>query len=135
MNAVNRAKQIRQGIERPLGVEAIEVGMEWESPDQVRERTKEMKSSLYTDKRTDEDEPEVRRQIEAHLQEQAEEGVYTKVPVPDRRTPIEAVADPDGREMLEALLEGFERQNEIPAEAAIVRADVGVLCRLLKLFR
>ena len=74
-------------------------------------------------------------QIEAQLQEQAEEGVYTRVPVLDGRTPIEAVADPDGRERVEALLEGFERQSEIAARAAIVRPDVRVLRHLLKLFR
>jgi SEC-C motif len=135
VNSVNRAKRIRKEIERRLGSEAIHVSTEWESPDQVRERAKEMKSSLYTDKKTDEDDPEVRLQIEALLQKQVEGWVHTKVPALDGRTPIEAVADPDGREMVEALQEGFERQNEIPADAGIVRADVGVLRRLLNLFR
>jgi hypothetical protein len=77
--------------------------------------------------------PEVRRQIEAQLQKQVEGWVRTKLPALDGRTPMQAVADPDGREMVEALLEGWERQNEIPAARGIVRPDISALRRLLKL--
>jgi hypothetical protein len=37
--------------------------------------------------------------------------------------------------MVKALLEGIEFQDEIPAGVGIVRPDVSVLRRLLKLFR
>jgi hypothetical protein len=139
VNSVNRAKRIRKEIERRLGSEAIHVSTESEFPDQVLERAKEMKSALNTGKKMDADDPmrdpEVRRQLEAQLQEQMEGWVRTKVPALGGRTPMEAVTDPDGREMVEALLEGFERQNEIPADRGIVRPNVSVLRRLLKLFR
>jgi hypothetical protein len=49
------------------------------------------------------------------------------------RTPLQAVADPDGREMVEALLQGWERHNEAPGSAGIVRPDINALRRLLNL--
>ena len=137
VNSVNRAKRIRQEIEQRLGSEAIHVGTETESPDQLLKQAKETKSLRGTPKKMDEDDPmrdpEVRRQIEAQLQKQVEGWVRTKLPALDGRTPMQAVADPDGREMVEALLEGWERQNEIPAARGIVRPDISALRRLLKL--
>jgi hypothetical protein len=137
VNSVNRAKRIRKEIEQRLGSEAIHVGTETESPDQLLKRAKEMKSLRGTEEKKDEDDPmrdpEVRRQIEARLQKQIEGWVHTKVPALGGRTPMQAVADPDGREMVEALLEGWERQNEIPADVGIVRPDISALRRLLKL--
>jgi hypothetical protein len=47
--------------------------------------------------------------------------------------PLQAVADPVGREMVEALLQGWERQNEVPGGAGIVRPDINALRRLLNL--
>jgi hypothetical protein len=46
---------------------------------------------------------------------------------------LQAVADPDGREMVEALLQGWERQNQAPGPASIVRPDISALRRLLNL--
>jgi hypothetical protein len=137
VNSVNRAKRIRQEIEQRLGSEAIHIGTETESPDQLLKQAKETKSLRGTPKKMDEDDPmrdpEVRRQIEAKLQKQIEGWVRTKVPALGGRTPMQAVADPDGREMVEALLEGWERQTEAPAEVGIVRPDISALRRLLKL--
>jgi hypothetical protein len=67
------------------------------------------------------------------LQKQIEGWVHTKVPALGGRTPIEAVAHPDGREMVEALLEGWGRQTETAVGAGIVRPDINALRRLLKL--
>jgi hypothetical protein len=68
--------------------------------------------------------PEIRRQVEAEVQKQVEGWVRTKVPALGGRTPLQAVADPDGREMVEALLQGWERQNEVPGSASIVRPEI-----------
>jgi hypothetical protein len=78
-------------------------------------------------------EPEIRRQVEAQVQKQVEGWVRTKVPALGGRTPLQAVADPDGREMVEALLQGWERKNEVPGSASIVRPDINALRRLLNL--
>jgi hypothetical protein len=94
---------------------------------------KQAKALRGAEEKIDEDDlmrdPEVRRQIEEQVQKQVEGWVRTKVPVLGGRTPLQAVADPDGREMVEALLQGWERQNE----AGIVRPDINALRRLLNL--
>jgi hypothetical protein len=137
VNSVNRAQRIREEIEQRLGSEAIHVGTETESPDRLLKRTQEMKPSRGIEEKMNENDPmrdpEVRRQIEAQLQKQIEGWVHTKVPALGGRTPIEAVAHPDGREMVEALLEGWGRQTETAVGAGIVRPDINALRRLLKL--
>ena len=137
VNSVNRAKRIREEIEQRLGSEAIHVGTETESPEQMLKQAKQRKAFRCTEEEIDEDDlmrdPEVRRQIEAQVQKQIEGWVHTKVPALGGRTPLQAVADPDGREMVEALLQGWERQNEAPGGAGIVRPDLSVLRRLLNL--
>jgi hypothetical protein len=77
--------------------------------------------------------PEIRRQVEVQVQKQVEGWVRTKVPALGGRTPLQAVADPVGREMVEALLQGWERQNEVPGGVGIVRPDINALRRLLNL--
>jgi hypothetical protein len=46
---------------------------------------------------------------------------------------LQAVADPDGTAMVEALLQGWERQNELPGDASNVGPDINALRRLLNL--
>jgi hypothetical protein len=58
--------------------------------------------------------PEVRLQIEAQVQKQIQGWVRTKVPALGGRTPLQAVADPDGREMVEALLPGITPEVRRP---------------------
>jgi len=60
---------------------------------------------------------------------------FLTLPIPalGGRTPLQAVADPDGREMVEALLQGWERQTEVPGSAVLVRPDINALRRLLHL--
>ena len=137
VNSANRAKRIREEIEQRLGSQAIHIGTETESPEQMLKQTKQRKALRGAEERIDEDDlmrdPEVRRQIEAEVQKQIEGWVRTKVPALGGRTPLQAVADPDGREMVEALLQGWERQNEVPGPASIVRPDINALRRLLNL--
>ena len=137
VNSANRAKRIREEIEQHLGSQAIHVGTETESPEQMLKQAKQRKAQRGAEEEIDGDDlmrdPEVRRQIEAEVQKQVEGWVRTKVPALGGRTPLQAVADPDGREMVEALLQGWERQNEVPGPASIVRPDISALRRLLNL--
>ncbi len=50
--------------------------------------------------------------IDAELSDHWEQWVYEKLPALGGETPIEAVKDPDGREMVIALLDQFERNDE-----------------------
>jgi hypothetical protein len=137
VNSANRARRIREEIEQRLGSRAIAVGTETESPEQMLKQAKQEKGLRVAEKKVDEDDlmrdPEVRRQIEAQLQKQIEGWVRTKVPALGGRTPLQAVADPDGIEMVEALLQGWERQNEVPGPVGMVRPDINALRRLLNL--
>jgi len=78
--------------------------------------------------------PEIRRQLEAEVQKQVEGWVRTKVPALGGRTPLQAVADPVGREIVEALLQGWERQNEVPGAWALF-ARISMRCVACSIFR
>ena len=137
VNSINRAKRIREEIERRLGSQATLVGTETETPEQMMKQAKQRNALRDTKEETGQDDlmrdPEIRRQIEAEVQKQVEGWVRTKVPALGGRTPLQAVADPVGREMVEALLQGWERQNEAPGGVGIVRPDINGLRRLLNL--
>ena len=49
------------------------------------------------------------------------------------RTPLEAVRDPDGKEMVEALLLDWERSDERDVSPNQIRAHISALRRLLNL--
>jgi hypothetical protein len=137
VNSANRARRIREEIEKRLGSQAVHVGTETETPEQILKQAKQRKAQRGAHEEIDQDDllrdPEIHRQIEAEVQKEVEGWVRTKVPALGGRTPLQAVADPDGREMVEALLQGWERQNEVPGSASIVRPDINALRRLLNL--
>ncbi len=137
VNSVNRAKQIREEIAQRLGSQATHVGTETESPEQMLKRVRQRKALRGAEEKIDQDDlmrdPKVRRQIEAQVQKQVEGWIRTKIPALGGRTPLQAVADPDGREMVEALLEGWERHYEEPHGGSLVRPDINALRRLLNL--
>jgi hypothetical protein len=137
VNSANRASRIREEIEQRLGSQATHVGTETETPEQMMKQAKQRKALRGAEEDTDQDDlmrdPEIRRQVEAEVQKQIEGWVRTKVPLLGGRTPLQAVADLDGREMVEALLQGWERQNEAPGSAGIVRPDINALRSLLNL--
>jgi hypothetical protein len=137
VNSANRAKRIREEIERRLGSQATHVGTETETPEQMMKQAKHRKAQRGAVEEKDQDalmrDPEIRRQLEAEVQKQVEGWVRTKVPALGGRTPLQAVADPVGREIVEALLQGWERQNEVPGGLGIVRPDIDALRRLLNL--
>jgi hypothetical protein len=137
VNSANRARRIRQEIEKRLGSQATYVGTETETPEQMLKQAKQRSALRGAEEQINQDDllrdPEIHRQVEAAVQKQVEGWVRTKVPALGGRTPLQAVADPDGREMVEALLQGWERQNEMPRDASILRPDINALRRLLNL--
>lgn len=72
--------------------------------------------------------PEARSHFEQIIQKQAEDWVLQKVPVLGGRTPLQAVQDPDGREVVESLLLDGERRG--PYQAGI-RPDFNAVRKLL----
>lgn len=77
--------------------------------------------------------PEVRKHLEAALQRQVEAWVHQKIPILGGQTPLQAVRDPDGREIIESLLLEWERQQETATSSGRIRSDFGALRRLLNL--
>jgi len=77
--------------------------------------------------------PEVRKQLQAVMQKQVESWIHQKIPALGGRTPMQAVRDPDGKEMVEALLLQWERHDERDISPNQIRPDIGAIRRLLNL--
>jgi hypothetical protein len=78
--------------------------------------------------------PETSKHLQAMLQKQMENWVHEKIPALGGRTPMQAVRDPDGKEMVEALLLQWERQDEQGVVSPNqICPDIGALRRLLNL--
>jgi hypothetical protein len=67
------------------------------------------------------------------MQKQVESWIHEKSPALGGRTPMEAVRDPDGKEMVEALLLDWERRDEKDVSRNQIRPDIGAVRRLLNL--
>jgi hypothetical protein len=88
------------------------------------------------DAETDDDilrDPEVKRQIQEKVQNQAEAWVSEKIPILGGRTPMQAAGDPDGREIVESLLLDWERRADEGAYQPGIRPNLDVVRKLLKL--
>ncbi len=77
--------------------------------------------------------PEVRKHAQESLQKQVEAWVHQKIPILGGRTPMQAVGDPDGREIVESLLLEWERRGKEGAYAGDIRPDINAVRRLLSL--
>ncbi|MGH9600177.1 MAG: SEC-C metal-binding domain-containing protein [Terracidiphilus sp.] len=137
VNSANRAGKIRQEIEDRLGILAVYQGTRVETPEQMLEVAKKRKPADATlpasGANSPEIDPEMLPEWQAMIQEEVNAWVHRKVPVLGGRTPMEAVADPDGREIVESLLLDWERGNEKATGPGAFRADVGALRQMLNL--
>jgi hypothetical protein len=134
VNSENRARRLREEIETRLGSGAIHKSTV------VKDFTEMARSAPSREKSAKDEEellrdPEIRSQLQEHLQRQVEAWVDQKVPALGGRTPREAVNDPDGREIVESLLVGWERHAEDGTYDQGLRPDIGALRRILKLPR
>ncbi len=77
--------------------------------------------------------PEARKQWQEMLQRQVEGWIHTKLPVLGGKSPLQAVLDPDGKEIVEALLRDWERGGDRRAFPGNIRPDIGAVRRLLNL--
>jgi SEC-C motif/Antitoxin Xre/MbcA/ParS C-terminal toxin-binding domain len=137
VNSENRAKRLRKEIEKRLGAMAVHESTLVQTLEEMKKitppesaedkelRDREMEAMLR--------DPEVRKQMQAFMQKQVESWVHQKIPALGGRTPLEAVRDPDGKEMVEALLLDWERRDERDVSPNQIRPDIGTLRRLLNL--
>ncbi len=102
VNSENRAKQLREEIEKRLGSQAVHESTRAQTLEEMREnapcqesedtksRDAEMEA-LLTD-------PETSKHLQAMMQKQIENWVHEKIPALGGRTPTQAVRDPDGKD-------------------------------------
>lgn len=77
--------------------------------------------------------PEARNQLQQIIQKQTEDWVQQKIPVLGNRTPLQAVDDPDGKEIVESLLLDWERRTADGLYQDGIRPDFNAVRRLLNL--
>jgi SEC-C motif len=134
VNSENRAKRLRAEIEKRLGSSAMHQSTNTKTveemlakpPKRTRAQVKEddeLEQTLLHD-------PEARGHFQQIIQRQVQDWVHHKVPVLGGRTPLQAVQDPDGREIVESLLLDWERRG---AYQAGIRPDFNAVRKLLNL--
>jgi hypothetical protein len=135
VNSANRARRIREEIEKRLGLHGTHVSTTTETieldPTKLGKKGQAAipKAGAGAPALT----PEMEKEFAAYMQQQVESWIHQNVPALGGRTPLEAVGDPDGREMVEALLLGWERHFEGPAAPGSFKPDIDAVRRLLNL--
>jgi hypothetical protein len=136
VNSKKRAKQLRDKIEKGLGANATHQRTVAQTADEMLAKFSRQDKMRAKDEETVDDilhDPEMRKQIQEEVQKQTEAWVYQKIPILGGRTPMEAVRDPDGREIVESLLLDWERRTDEGVYQPGIRPDFNCLRKLLKL--
>jgi hypothetical protein len=113
VNSHNRAKRLRAEIERRLTHHVRYKATDMPSMSLIQ------RASHRTPRRQDEDamtggnvSPEVQQHVEQMLDTHLRNWVHLSIPALGDRTPLEAVKEGDGREMVRALLDDMERREQ-----------------------
>ncbi|HUH61705.1 MAG TPA: hypothetical protein VLZ50_01860 [Terracidiphilus sp.] len=135
VNSENRAMKIAAEIEKRLGMMATLKNTRKQTPEEAIRESKEKRAARSGEEPQDEIalSPEAQREFQAVMQGEAEAWIYERIPALGGYTPLEAVADPDGREVVEGILLDWERRFEAPQPAGSFCPDVNAVRRLLNL--
>ena len=134
VNSANRAERIRAQIEKRLGLYATHMSTTSRTPEEaLAERKVEEKNVPPQIGLSEPLSSETLREFSAMMQEEVEAWVYKKIPALGGRTPLQAVKDPDGREIVESLLLGWDRTFEGPGFSGSFRPDIDAVRRKLNL--
>jgi SEC-C motif len=137
VNSEKRANRLGAEIEKRLGAGATHQSTIVQTLDEMLAKSpKRERTRGKIDEETVEDilsDPEVRNQIQEKVQKQVEAWAYQKIPALNGRTPMQAVRDPDGREIVESLLMDWERRAEEGVYQPGIRPDFNAVRKLLKL--
>ena len=129
VNSAKRAKLIRKIIEERLGSKAKHLATEIQSTEAMLKRAAEGGDSEEARASREEHErlaarPEVRQAIADEMRAHFEQWADEKLPALGGQTPRQAVKDPEGRDMVAALILQMERHGQAmspPLDASIVR--------------
>jgi SEC-C motif len=137
VNSEKRAARIRKEIEKRLGILAIHQRTTTVTSEAMLKKAKRRRTASSSASGAAPDnlslDPKVKQQAEAEIQRYVESWVHQKIPALGGRTPLVAVKDPDGKEVVEALLLEWERRNEGTAGPGAIRPDINAIRRLLNL--
>lgn len=134
VNSANRARRIREQIEERLGLYATHLSTVSQTPEEALAKREKQGDAVPRQIGAGEPlDPEIQKDFAAHIQEQVEAWVHQEIPALGGRTPLQAVADPDGKEMVEGLLLGWERTLEGAAQPGSFHPDIDAVRRLLNL--
>jgi hypothetical protein len=137
VNSENRANRLRKEVQKHLGSTAVHEKTQVQTLEEMRKNappeTSEDKKQRDAEMAAMLSDPEVKKQMQGKVQKLVESWVHQKISALGGRTPLEAVRDPDGKEMVEALLLDWERRDKADVSPNQIRPDIGALRRLLKL--
>jgi len=137
VNSENRARRLREEIAKRLGPSATHQSTGAKTVDELLAKTpKRTRAQANEDAEFERAllrDPEAKSQLQQIIQKQTEDWVHQKVPVLGGRTPLQAVLDPDGKEIVESLLLDWQRRAEDGAYQAGIRPDFNAVRRLLNL--
>jgi hypothetical protein len=137
VNSEKRAKRIQAEIEKRLaGTATLRTTVAKTADEMLAKSPKRGKGSAKIDEESVDNilhDPEVRKHLQEEMQKQVEAWAHEKVPALGDRTPMQAVNDPDGREIVDSLLLQWERSVDEGVYTQGIQPDIGALRRILKL--
>lgn len=135
VNSRQRAARFRTEIEKRLGAAAVHQSTVARTMEEMRAKAKNRSASQNRSSADISEafrlDPKARTQAQELMQKQVEAWVCQKIPALGGRTPLQAVHDPEGKEMVEALLLGWERRIKDFPSGLI--PDLNAVRRLLNL--
>jgi hypothetical protein len=133
VNSKERAEKLHKEIHKRLGILAVHQSTKAQTPEEMMKNAPQQATRVVDETEEILLDPEVRKQRQEMLQRQVEGWVHTKIPILGGKTPLQAVLDPDGKEIVEALLREWERGGDRRALPGNIRPDIGAVRRLLNL--
>jgi SEC-C motif-containing protein len=136
VNSEKRAVRLRAEIEKRLGSLAVHKSTSMKPVEELLANPPKRKVSA---KKFEEEEaeilrdPEVKKHLQESLQKMIESWVHQKIAALGNRTPAQAVQDPDGKEIVEALLLEWERTADDGRLSGCIRPDMKAVRKLLNL--
>jgi hypothetical protein len=133
VNSKERAEKLRGEIEKRLGILASHQGTTAQTPEELVKNRPREKVRSHDDGDGMLHDPEARKYFEEIVQQQVEGWIHEKIPILGGKTPLQAVRDRDGREIVESLLRDWERHYEKDDLPGNIRPDISAVRRLLNL--
>ena len=135
VNSEKRAKRLRAEIEKRLGGAVVHQSTRGQTAEDMLKSKRAKPPAAADEEQNVLRDPDVRKHAQESLQKDVEAWVGQKIPALGGRTPLQAVHDPDGKEIVESLILEWERYAEKSIGPGEIRPDVSVLRRLLNLTR